>query len=147
MFKHETGPSMFKRAVAAGAGIVLGLGATAETAAAQPVPRVQIRHESETGATLAVRTGGRYETIGQLCLTFRFDSDNPLEPGEQFAVEKVGGAVNIGTSPLYERELCIQEGLHDLTPFEDGRETVGFSMVEGTADLASVGISVVGIKA
>jgi len=158
-----TRSNIFRRRWVAGAiaGTAFNLFAPANASAspAESSPTADVKHSPATAVCLEaclepsrgneikikIDLGKRYTEITQLCLTSYFDQDL-LNPGEEYQISGLGGAVNIGDSDLTERQTCAQAGNNDdfISKFLDSKDTAELFMANGSVQVERVEVSVVG---
>ena len=83
--------------------------------------------------------------VHQVCFTFRFEGDL-VEPGESLTFLNGTGFVNIGSTAIAQRTICLdcENQPDDTRLFRDGRQTMSVWMDHGSAYLSSLDVVVTG---
>lgn len=107
-----------------------------------PTPCLNPSHGNDV--VMRLKFSKRLPEITELCITTFFGQDQ-LDPGEEYYLDSIGGAVNGGDESLQSRENCIEPDVTNnyLAGFENVRKVlVHFYMVAGSVSVSGATASV-----
>ena len=127
---------------------VLGLLALSTPAnAAAPIKTKPSSFVLVAGSPVSVKVTVPKATYTSVCFNFQFSANDAVDPGEEVDVDVappntlgLGGFVNLETSPIFARMLCIIDP-NQVAVFNDGHQRIEVFMPMGSATVDSFTIS------